>query len=257
MHARVVCRIILCAALAAPAAHAAQSASKGAEGAYPTRPIRLLIPFPPGGGADISGRIIGKAIGDRMGVQVVADNRPGASTMIATDIVAKATPDGYTLLMATATHSINPSMFMKRPFDEVADFTPVALVSNSPNMLAIHPKFPIKSIPDLVQAAKAAPGKLDYGTGGHATHQHMALELFGSLAGIKLTHVPYKGGVPAINDAMGGSIAMASVSVPGLAPYVKAGRLRALGVTSVKRSSTMPEIPTFAEQGFPGFDVNY
>jgi tripartite-type tricarboxylate transporter receptor subunit TctC len=262
MRAAIVCRIIACAAFAASAIHGAHAATKSsgqaASGeAYPTRPVRLLIPFPPGGGADISGRIIGKALGDRLSVQFVADNRPGASTMIATDIVAKATPDGYTLLMATGTHTINPSIFLKRPFDEVADFTPIVLVSNSPNMVAINPKVPIKTIPDLVAYAKANPGKVDYGTGGHGTHQHMALEFFRAIAGIQLTHVPYKGGVPAINDAMGGSIAMAVVSVPGLAPYVKAGRLRALGVTSAKRSSTMPEIPTIAEQGYPGFDVNY
>ncbi|HZN27458.1 MAG TPA: tripartite tricarboxylate transporter substrate binding protein [Burkholderiales bacterium] len=264
MRAAIVCRIIACAAFAAStasgqaASKASGDASSTASGqAYPTRPIRLLIPFPPGGGADISGRIIGKALGERLGVQFVADNRPGASTMIATDIVAKATPDGYTLLMATGTHTINPSIFVKRPFDEVADFTPIVVVSNSPNMVAINPKLPIKTIPDLVAHAKANPGKVDYGTGGHGTHQHMAFEFFRAVAGIQLTHVPYKGGVPAINDAMGGSIAMAVVSVPGLAPYVKAGRLRALAVTSAKRSSTMPEIPTIAEQGYPGFDVNY
>ena len=252
MRDAIVCRTLACAALAASALCFAQGAEK-----YPSRPVRLLIPFTPGGGADISGRIIGKALGERMGVQFVVDNRPGASTMIATDIVAKATPDGYTLLMATGTHTINPSIFVKRPFDEVRDFTPIVIVSNAPNMIAINPKHPVKTIPDLVAYARSNPGKVDYGTGGHGTHQHMALEFFRAIAGIQLTHVPYKGGVPAINDAIGGSIAMAVVSVPGLAPYVKAGRLRALAVTSAKRSSTMPEIPTIAEQGYPGFDVNY
>jgi tripartite-type tricarboxylate transporter receptor subunit TctC len=247
---------ILCAALAASTLHAAQAPGKGAD-AYPIRPIRLLIPFPPGGGADISGRIIGRALGERLGVQFVADNRPGASTMIATDIVAKATPDGYTLLMATATHSINPSMFNKRPFDEVRDFTPIVIVSNAPNMLAVNLKVPIKTIPDLISYAKANPGKLQYGTGGHATHQHMAVEYFRSIAGIDIAHVPYKGGVPAINDTLGGQIHMASVSLPGLAPFVKAGRLRAIAITGAKRSTIMPDIPTIAEQGFPGFEVNY
>ena len=252
-------RIIACVALAGAASicAAGQSPSKGSPSDYPTRPIRMLIPFTPGGGADITGRIIGKALGDRMNVQFVIDNRPGASTMIATDIVAKANPDGYTLLMSTGTHTINPSIFVKRPFDEIADFTMIVLVSKAPNMVAINPKLPVKSIPDLVAYAKANPGKVDYGTGGHGTHQHMALEYFRAIAGIQLTHVPYKGGVPAINDAIGGSIAMAVVSVPGLAPFVKAGRLRGLAVTSVKRASAMPEIPTIAEQGYPGFDVNY
>ncbi|HYC44193.1 MAG TPA: tripartite tricarboxylate transporter substrate binding protein [Burkholderiales bacterium] len=254
MHAAVVCRILGCAALAASAVCGAQTAT---DKSYPSRPIRLLIPFPPGGGADISGRIIGRALGERMGVQFVADNRPGASTMIATDIVAKATPDGYTLLMATGTHTINPSMFVKRAFDEVRDFTPIVVVSNSPNLLAVNPKAPVKSVSELVAYARANPGKLQYGTGGHATHQHMALEMFRSIAGIDIAHVPYKGGVPAINDTMGGQIMMVSTSVPALAPYVKAGRLRGIAVTSVKRSSNMPEVPTIAEQGFPGFDVNY
>ena len=250
MNASIVSRIIACAALAAAATICVAQT-------YPSRPIRMLIPFTPGGGADISGRIIGKALGERMGVQFVIDNRPGASTMIATDIVAKATPDGYTLLMSTGTHTINPSIFIKRPFDEVRDFTPIVIVSNSPNMIAVSLKTPVKSIPDLVADAKANPGKISYGSGGHGTHQHMAVELFRVLAGIELVHVPYKGGVPAINDAMGGSIAMVVVSVPALAPYVKAGRLRGIAVTSAKRSSTMPEIPTIAEQGYPGFDVNY
>ena len=259
MSASIVSRIIVSAVLAGATlvCAAAQPVSKDSGQTYPSRPIRLLIPFTPGGGADISGRIIGKALGERMNVQFVIDNRPGASTMIATDIVAKANPDGYTLLMSTGTHTINPSIFVKRPFDEVADFTPIVLVSNSPNMIAISPKHPVKSIQDLVSYARANPGKVDYGTGGHGTHQHMALEYFRAIAGIQLTHVPYKGGVPAINDAMGGSIAMAVVSVPGLAPFVKTGRLRALAVTSARRSSTMPEIPTIAEQGYPGFDVNY
>jgi len=250
MNASIVSRIIACAALAAAATICVAQT-------YPSRPIRMLIPFTPGGGADISGRIIGKALGERMGVQFVIDNRPGASTMIATDIVAKATPDGYTLLMSTGTHTINPSIFIKRPFDEVRDFTPIVIVSNSPNMIAVSLKAPVKSIPDFVAHAKANPGKINYGTGGHGTHQHMALELFRVLAGIELVHVPYKGGVPAITDTIGGQIVMVSTSVPALQPYVKAGRVRAIPVNSPQRSSSMPEVPTIAEQGYPGFDVNY
>jgi tripartite-type tricarboxylate transporter receptor subunit TctC len=224
---------------------------------YPTRPVRLLIPFPPGGGADINGRLIGKALTDRWGVQIVVDNRPGASNMIASEIVVKSAPDGHTLLMATATHAINPSMFAKRPYDEFRDFTPIVVVSKTPNMLAINPTAPFKTVPELVSWAKANPGKATYGSGGHATHQHMAIEMFRALAGIDITHVPYKGGVPAINDAMGGRVMMASVSVLGLAPYHKAGRLRGIAVTSAKRSPLVPDVPTIAEQGYPGFEVIY
>jgi tripartite-type tricarboxylate transporter receptor subunit TctC len=250
MNASALSRALVTAALAATTfVCAAQE--------YPSRPIRMLIPFTPGGGADISGRLIAKALTERWGVQFVVDNRPGASTMIATEIVAKATPNGYTLLMSTATHSINPSIFIKRPFDEIRDFTPIVLVSKAPNLIAVNPAAPVKSLRDFVAYAKANPGKINWGTGGHGTHQHMAVEMFRALAGIELTHVPYKGGVPAINDAISGQLMMASVSVPGLAPFVKAGRLRAIAVTSAKRSSLLPDVPTIAEQGYPGFDVNY
>src|SRR5262245_18570156 len=211
---------------------------------YPSRPVRMLIPFTPGGGADISGRLIGRALTERLGAQFVIDNRRGASTMIATEIVAKAPRDGYTLLTSTGTHTINPSIFIKRPFDESKDFTPIVLVSNSPNMLAVFNGAPIKNLADFVAYAKANPGKLTYGSGGHGTHQHMALEMFNVIANIKITHVPYKGGVPAINEAIGGQIMMATTSVPALAPFVKAGKLRAIAVTSAKRSSYVPDIPT-------------
>jgi tripartite-type tricarboxylate transporter receptor subunit TctC len=250
MRVTVVLRTLAGAALAAAAfCSAAQN--------YPSRPIRLLIPFPPGGGADINGRLIGKALTDRWGVQIVIDNRPGASNMIASEIVARSAPDGYTLLMATATHAINPSMFAKRPYDEHRDFQPIVLVSQTPNMIAMNPNTPIKSIPDFVAWAKANPGKMNYGTGGHATHQHMAVEMFRALARIDIVHVPYKGGVPAINDAIGGQVMMASVSVLGLAPFHKSGRLRGIAVTSLKRSPMVPDIPTIAEQGYPGFEVIY
>jgi tripartite-type tricarboxylate transporter receptor subunit TctC len=250
MRGKMFSRTLIGAALAVASLHSVAQP-------YPSRPVRMLIPFTPGGGADISGRLIGRALTDRLGVQFVIDNRPGASTMIATDIVAKAPRDGYTLLMSTGTHTINPSIFIKRPFDEIKDFTPIVIVSNSPNMLAVFNGAPIKNLTDFVAYAKANPGKLTYGTGGHGTHQHMALELFNVIANIKITHVPYKGGVPAINEAIGGQIMMASTSVPALAPFVKAGKLRGIAVTSGKRSSYVPDIPTIAEQGYPGFDVNY
>ncbi len=249
MHASIV-TLALTAMLAAASMH-------GAAQSYPVRPIRLLIPFPPGGGADISGRLIGKALTDRWNVQIVVDNRPGGSNIIATEIVARSNPDGYTLLMATATHAINPSMFAKRPYDEHRDFAPIVIVSNSPNLIAVNLGTPIRNLGEFVGFAKKFPGKMNYGTGGHATHQHMAIELFRAVAGINITHVPYKGGVPAVNDTIGGQLMMVSTSVPALAPYVKSGRLRSIAVTSGKRSTFMPDVPTIAEQGYPGFDVNY
>jgi len=250
MGAPFIAKTIACAVLAAAATGAwAQT--------YPSRPIRLVIPFPPGGGADISSRIIGKALTDRLGVQFVYDNRPGASTIIATEIAARSNPDGYTILMSTATHSINPNVFAKRPFDEIADFTPIVLVSDSPNMLAVNTQLPIKTMKDVVAYAKSNPGKFTYGTGGHGTHQHMAMELFRVRAGIDVLHVPYKGGVPAVTDAIGGQIMATMISQAALAPYVKQGRLRALGVTGAKRSLSFPDVPTVAEQGFPGYVSSY
>ena len=239
------------------AAALAAASLNGAAQNYPARPIRLLIPFPPGGGADISGRLIAKALTDRRNVQFVVDNRPGGSNIIATEIVARSNADGYTLLMATATHAINPSMFVKRPYDENKDFVPIVVVSNSPNLIAVNLNAPMKTLGDFVAYAKANPGKMNYGTGGHATHQHMAIEMFRTVADINITHVPYKGGVPAVNDTIGGQLMMVSTSVPALAPYIKSGRLRSIAVTSLKRSSMMPDVPTIAEQGFPGFNINY
>lgn len=255
MRAALVSLTIAAALAAATFNSAAQTAATGS--AYPARPIRLLIPFPPGGGADISGRLIAKALTDRWNVQFVVDNRPGGSNIIATEIVARSNADGYTLLMATATHAINPSMFAKRPYDENKDFVPIVVVSNSPNLIAVNLNAPMKTLGDFVAYAKANPGKMNYGTGGHATHQHMAIEMFRAVADINITHVPYKGGVPAVNDTIGGQLMMVSTSVPALAPYIKSGRLRSIAVTSLKRSSMMPDVPTIAEQGFPGFNINY
>ena len=224
---------------------------------YPSRPIRLLIPFPPGGGADIAGRVVGQKLTERLGQQVVVDNRPGASTLIATEITAKATPDGYTLLMATSNHAINPSIFTQRTFDEIRDFTPIVVVNTSANLLAIAPSNPIKTIPELVTLAKSKPAQVNYGTGGHGTLSHLAIEMFRVRAGVDITHVPYKGGVPAALDAIAGRIVLAVSSVPSLVPYTKSGKLRGIAVTSAKRASSLPDVPTIAEQGYPGYAVDY
>jgi tripartite-type tricarboxylate transporter receptor subunit TctC len=250
MEAKMLFQIIAGVVLAAAAVGAAAQD-------YPTRPIRMVIPFPPGGGADIAGRIVGQKLTERLGVQVVIDNRPGASTLIATEITAKAPGDGYTLLMATSNHAINPSIFAQRTFDEIRDFTPIVLVNTSANLLAVGSQQPIKSLGDLVAQAKSRPGVVNYGTGGHGTLSHLAIEMFRVRAGIDITHVPYKGGVPAMLDAISGQIVMAVSSVPSMVPYTKAGRLRGIAVTSARRASSMPEVPTIAEQGFPKYEVDY
>lgn len=254
----IVVSIIAGAALIATAlGHAAQDPSTGSGQGYPSRPIRLLIPFPPGGGADIAGRVVGQKLTERLGVQIVIDNRPGASTLLATEIASRAAPDGYTLLMATSNHAINPSIFAKRTFDEIKDFTTIVLINASANLLGVSPSQPIKSIPDLIAQAKARPGKINYGTGGHGTLSHLAVEMFALRARIDIQHVPYKGGIPAVVDTMSGQIVMAVSSVPSMVPYTKTGKLRGIGVTSAKRASSLPDVPTIAEQGFPGYQVDY
>jgi tripartite-type tricarboxylate transporter receptor subunit TctC len=251
-----MCTSIVSTIFAAAALLAAPIAL-GAAQDYPSRPIRMLIPFPPGGGADIAGRVVGQKLSERLGVQIVIDNRPGASTLLATEIASHATPDGYTLLMATSNHAINPAIFAKRTFDEIKDFTPIVLINASANLLAVSPSQPIKSIPDLIAQAKARPGKITYGTGGHGTLSHLAVEMFALRARIDIQHVPYKGGIPAVVDTMSGQIAMAVSSVPSMVPYTKTGKLRGIGVTSAKRASSLPDVPTIAEQGFPGYQVDY
>ena len=251
MRSSIVCRIIAgVACMAAGLCSAAES--------YPSRPIRLVIPFPPGGGADIAGRVIGQKLSERLGVQVVIDNRPGASTLIGTELVSKATPDGYTLLMATSNHSINPSIFAKHSFDAIKDFTPIVLVNTSPLAWGVAPQSPIKGLADLVAQAKSNPGSVKYGTGGNGTQTHLVVEMFRLRAGVDLLQVPYKSvQTTGVVDVVSGQITMISVSVPALLPFVKAGRLRAIASTGAQRSTALPDVPTVAEQGYPGYAVDY
>ena len=226
--------------------------------AYPSRPVRLVIPFPPGGGADIAGRIIGQKLTDRLGVQVVIDNRPGASTLIGTEIVSKASPDGHTLLMATSNHSINPSIFAKHPFDAIKDFTPIVLVNTSPLLWAVGVQQPIKGLADLIAQAKANPNSIKYGTGGHGTQTHLVVEMLRIRANVELLPVPYKSvQTTGVAETVAGQITMVSASVPALLPFVKSGRLRGIAVTSSKRSNALPDVATVAEQGYPGYAVEY
>lgn len=264
MNSALVFRTIVGAALALAALYCGaqtaskQAASPGSAQAYPSRPIRLIIPFPPGGGADIAGRIVGQKLTERLGQQVVVDNRPGASTLIGTEITARATPDGYTLLMATSVHAINPSVYAKKTFDEIADFTPIVLVNTSPNVFAVGQQQPIRNLADLIAQAKAKPGAVKFGSGGYATLTHLVVEMLGVRAGVNLLHVPYKSvQTTGVIDAIGGEVAMVVASVPAFLPWIKNGRLRGIAVTSARRSPALPDVPTVAEQGFPGYAVDY
>lgn len=218
---------------------------------YPTRPIRLVVPYPPGGGTDIIARIVGQRLIESLGQQIIVDNRGGAGGTIGTDIVAKSVPDGYTILMAPTSHVINPSIYSKLPYDTVKDFVPITFAVSATILLVVHPSVPAKSVKELIALAKARPGQLNFGSAGNGTVFHLAAELFKRQAGIDMVHVPFKGGGPTIANLVAGQVSLAFETMLALSPFVKAGRVRALAVASAKRSSVMPELPTIAELGFP------
>lgn len=243
-------------AVAALAAAAVFSAPAAQAQAYPNKPIRMVVGFPSGGAPDTLARIVSEKISPAWGQPVVVDNKPGAGGNIGAEAVAHAAADGYTLAMGTVgTHSINGSLYSKMPYDMVKDFTPVMLVATTPNVLVVHPDVPAKDVAELIALAKSKPGSLTFGTPGVGTSLHVAGELFNVMAGVKITHVPYKGRAMAIPDLLGGHITMMFDNLPSALPVVKEGKLRALGVTSAKRSPSAPDIPTLAEQGLPGFEA--
>ncbi|CAO3976671.1 Bug family tripartite tricarboxylate transporter substrate binding protein [Achromobacter mucicolens] len=224
--------------------------------AYPTKPIRLIIPFAVGGSTDNLGRVLAARLSEKLGQQVVADNRPGAGGNIGTDLVAKAPADGYTLLFATeGTLGINPSLYKKLPFDPEKDFTPIAQFASVPNILVVNPKVQAKTVQELAAYAKSKPASLNMGSAGNGTTNHLSGELFQSMTGTSFTHVPYKGSGPAMADLLADQIQLMFDNLPGSLPHVKAGSLRALAVTSAKRSPLLPDVPTMAEAGVPGYDV--
>ena len=226
-----------------------------AEPGYPNRPIRMVVPFAPGGGSDIIGRLVSLKLAEALGQPVVVDNRPGASANIGAAVVANALSDGHTLLLANANFTINPGLFRKLPFDPVKDFAPVSLLANALNVLAVHPGVPARSVKELIAVAKAQPGKLNFASPGAGTSSHLGGELFKSMAGIDVTTIHYKGAAPAITDLLGGHVSYTITSTLSVLPHVNSGKLRALGVTSLKRSSAMPDLPTIAEAGLPGYEV--
>jgi tripartite-type tricarboxylate transporter receptor subunit TctC len=222
---------------------------------YPNRPIRLIVAYPPGGGADIVARILGQKLSDSVGQQIVVDNRSGAAGIIGTDIAAKSIPDGYTLIMGTnATHGIFVSLYRKLPYDPVKDFAPVSNVVSVTNVVVLHPSVPARSVKELIALAKSKPGQLNYGSGGSGSNAHLAVELFKIMAGVDIVHLPYKGVAPAVTDLLGGQIQMMISNMPPVLPHVKAGKLRALAVTGAERSSATPDLPTVAEAGLPGYE---
>jgi len=225
--------------------------------AYPTKPIRLVVPFPPGGATDLIARAVAQKLAEAWGASVVVDNRPGAGGNIGTELVARSAPDGYTLEMGTVgTHAINPSLYAKIPYDHIKDFAPVILVAGVPNVLEVNPSVPVQTVQELIAYAKANPGKLNFASSGAGTSIHLSGELFKVMAGVQMTHVPYKGSGPALQDLLGGQVQLMFDNLPPSLPQIKAGKLRALAVTSSVRAPALPEVPTIAESGLPGFEAS-
>ena len=223
---------------------------------YPTKPVRMIVGFPPGGGTDVVARVIAQKLTEWWGQAVTVENRAGATGTIGADAVAKAAPDGYTLLMGHVnSHGIAPNLFPKMPYDALKDFVAVAYVGYVPNVLAVHPSVPAKSVKELVALAKAQPGKLNFASSGNGSTQHLAGELFKQLTGTSIVHVPYKGSGDAIKDLLAGVVSMNFDTMPPVLPHIQAGKLRPLAVTTAKRSSALPQVPTLAESGLAGFDI--
>ena len=248
--------VLTAAALAAPFATQAQGSSGSNGPDYPTKPIKLIVPYPPGGGTDVIARIVQERFQAQLGQPVVIDNRGGAAGSIGTELAAKSAADGYTVLFTLSSHTINPAIYAKLPFDTQRDFEPVAMVASLPQILVANASFPVNNVAELVAMAKAKPGSLSYATVGNGSPGHLAGELFKLRTGTEMTHVPYRGGGPAVTDVMGGQVPLLWVSIPAAAQFVKSGKLKALAVSTTKRSAAFPDVPTMQEAGIADFEVD-
>lgn len=239
---------VAAALLALPAPVSAQN--------FPVRSVRMIVPFPPGGGNDIVGRVLAQQLSDQLGQQVIVDNRGGAAGIVGAEIAARAAPDGYTLMLGgIASLAINPGLQRKLPYDPLRDFTAISLVGTGSNVLATHPSLPIRTVRQLIDYAKGRPGELSFASAGIGSSNHLAGELFRTMSGVQIVHVPYKGSGPAMAELLAGQVAISFAAISGVLPYLKDNRLRALAVTGAKRSAIAPDIPTVSESGLPGFEV--
>lgn len=237
---------VICALSAAPAF---------AQGTYPSKAVRVVVPYPAGGTTDIVARIVAQKLAATWGRQVLIDNRAGAGGNIGKEIAARATPDGYTLLMAGVSYAINPSLYKNCPYDPRTDFAPITQIASTPQILEVHPALPVSSVKQLIAVAKSRPGQLLYGSAGSGTTLHLSAELFNAMAGVKMTHVPYKGVTAALVDLMAGEVQVIIDSLPASLPYVKAGRVKGLAVTSAARAAAVPDLPTISEAGVKGYEA--
>lgn len=232
------------------------ASSVGAAQTYPNRPIRFVVPYPPGGFNDTLARTVGARLQAVWGQPVNVDNKPGGGTTIGTDAVAKAAPDGYTLFIVPFAFAVNPSIFKKLPYDPLRDIAPITLAATTPNLLVVGPAVPANSVAEVLALAKSKPGVLNYASTGIGSSNHLSMEKFKQMAGVDITHVPYKGSGPAVTDLLGGQVGLMFDNIPNVIQHVKAGKLKALAVTSAKRSPHVPEVPTVAESGVPGYEVS-
>ena len=221
---------------------------------WPAKPLRIVVPFPPGGGTDIGTRILAQKLQEAWGQAVVVENKPGAAGIVGTELTAKSAPDGYTFMMGNiGTHAINVSLYKQLSYDPVKDFAPVSMVADLPLLLLVHPSVPAKSVQELIQLAKSQPGKLNFSSSGAGGSMHVAAELFKSMAGVDMVHIPYKGGAPAVADLISGQVPLSFATVLETIQFVKAGKVRALAVTNSRRSMALPDLPTISEAGLPGY----
>jgi tripartite-type tricarboxylate transporter receptor subunit TctC len=223
--------------------------------AFPSKAVRMIVPFPPGGGTDYSARLIGQKLSELWGQPVVIENRPGASTIIGSELVVKSPPDGYTLLMGSVNHTINPSLIAKLPYDTIKDFAPITVCVTAAYVLVVHPSLPVRSVKELIALAKTRPGEINYSSSGSSGPQHLAGELFKMMAKVDITHVPYKGGGPAVVALVGGHVQLQFSTPVSALPHVKTGKLRPLAVTGLKRSEAVPQLPTISEAALPGYEA--
>jgi tripartite-type tricarboxylate transporter receptor subunit TctC len=244
--AKSILALLACMCLGAPAVFAQQ---------YPTKPVRIIVPFAPGGGTDVIARYLAAGMSESFGRQVIVDNRAGANGIVGTEIASRAPADGYTLLFVSSPHSVNPSLYPKLPYDTLHDFAPVSMVATSPYVLVIHPSLPVRNVKELIALAKKQPGEITYGSGGSGSSAHLAAELFNQMAGIKLREIPYKGAGPALLAVLSGESALVFGNALTVKPHIESGRLRALGIASPRRSPSAPGMPTIAEAGVPGFSA--
>ncbi|OLC69418.1 MAG: hypothetical protein AUH79_01410 [Betaproteobacteria bacterium 13_1_40CM_4_64_4] len=241
--------VLAAAALVALGASAARAQD------YPSRPVRVVVPFSPGGAVDGPMRVIAQELSRRLGQQVIVDNKPGAGATIGTDVVAKSSADGYTLLLASQTNAISATLYPKLPYDPIEDFTPISLIGREPGVLVVHPSLPVKTFQEFVAYVKERPGRIDYASSGNGSGQHLFVALLASMTGMKMNHVPYRGSGQATADLIGGQVQMSIPGTAGMVGHIKAGKLRALAVTGAKRSPQLPDVPTVMESGVPGYEA--